>query len=258
MTNIWLTSSQSLQNYLPTISDTLNKYAINHNGHFWEDDLENMSWKYVYDEIINKDYSLWLIFLPSEELQRFSIRYAISLLTIAVQQKKGAHFPIILLKLEKDSLVTEMLPDPLKTLDILPLSLQTIGPELISQKHKSIQKTEREYYINVHVNPAYGQWFEVGPINKTWKSGSIFGVTGAEITFQGVGDRGILPKQCTIESPVEGIKVTSETNEYIAWIVQNEINKDTSHFIKVKGYPSSIILGEHIEELSGFLYVNRF
>jgi len=258
MTNIWLTSSHSFQQYLPKISDTLNKYAININGHFWEDNLKNMSWKYVYEEIAMSDFSLWLIFLSSDEWEKFSIRYAISLLTIAVQQKKGLNFPIVILKLPEDSLNSEMLPDPMKNLEILSLSIQDIGPELISQKHKSSVLREREYHIGVHVNPIYGQWFEVGPVNSTWKKGSIFGVKGAEITFQGVGNRGVLPQECTLESPVEGIKVTTRTDEYIAWIIQNEINKDTSHFIQVKGDPSAIILGEHVEGLSGLLYVNRF
>jgi len=110
--------------------------------------------------------------------------------------------------------------------------------------------------MDVYGNEQIGQWIEVGPNEAPWK-GTMFGVAGAEIGFQAVGPKGELPKTSTLEYPVKGMKISHGGTEYIAWAVQNEIDSDTSYFVKVEGFPESVIFSSYATDEEAEAYVVR-
>ena len=42
---------------------------------------------------------------------------------------------------------------------------------------------------------------------------------------------------------MEGLRLDLREKEYIAWAVQNKLNAETSYFVKVEGFPESILFG---------------
>jgi hypothetical protein len=110
---------------------------------------------------------------------------------------------------------------------------------------KITERPGAEYYFHVIAHPILGQWFEVGPNTDEWK-GVMFGVDGnGKITHHAVGPRGQLPEKSVLEYPTQGIKATLGDNEFIAWSVQNTLGPDDSYFIRVDGFPNSVIIGKH-------------
>jgi len=85
----------------------------------------------------------------------------------------------------------------------------------------------------------------------------MFGVTGAEITFHAVGPAGSLPSKTTLNYPMQGLKLEMGDKEYTAWAAQNELNAETSYFVKVEGYPESILFGPFSPEAEADVLIVR-
>jgi hypothetical protein len=83
----------------------------------------------------------------------------------------------------------------------------------------------------------------------------MFGVAGAEIAFHAVGPKGSLPTQSSLRYPLKGIKLNLGGKEYIAWAVQNEIPSDISYFVKLEGFPESILFGPYATEEEADVFV---
>jgi hypothetical protein len=69
-----------------------------------------------------------------------------------------------------------------------------------------------------------------------------------KITQHAVGVCGSLPETSILEYPTEGIQAKLGDVEYTAWSVQNSIDPGLSYFVKVDGYPRSIIIGGHPDD----------
>ncbi len=252
MKKSWLTSLIKDQAAMKGLLEQLKKYGIETDGHFWADDLEKMLWIAARDEIIKDDVGLWLIYGSNDALTEESVRKGLSLLVLTVQAQKGISFPIV--GLWKGPLPeSDRLPTPLRGIEWLDVNNPALAAKLVAKLHAPAKKELPEYYLDVYGNPQIGLWFETGPSAGQWK-GAIFGVQGAEIAFQAVGPRGMLPSHSTLNYPMQGVKLTMAEREYTAWAVQNPIPEKESHFIKVTGVPDSFIFGELPEGDQAELY----
>lgn len=244
MKRLWLTSMSRDEKAVKDILANLKKYGLEASGHFWKDNLEKMEWIAPREEIISNDTVIWAIFLTGDCLNRDSTRYGLSLLTITVRAKRGLDFPIIFLK-DKNFLMPEEIPTPLRGIDVLDITSPTVFAKLVAIFHRSPAKntSELDYKVDVYGNQQIGQWFEVGPgTNFQWE-GAIFGVSNGEITFHAVGKKGRLPERAILNYPIKDMKLALGEEEFISWAVQNPIGPDDSYFVQVKGYPSSIVFG---------------
>ena len=83
----------------------------------------------------------------------------------------------------------------------------------------------------------------------------MLGVSGADITFHGVGPKGSLPSRSVLNYPMKGLKVNLGDKEYVAWAVQNELDGGSSYFVKVDGCPESLLFGPYASEKEAEVHV---
>ena len=240
--SVWMTSVVPSEDPARKIASTLPAYGLKVKGHFWEDDLEKMAWVAARGELIEPSVALWLILSSGERLSVPSIRYGLSLLAIAAQARQGLSFPVVLLLTDGAQVSPETLPTPLKGCDVFSLSDPGLGAKLVAKAHTPAGAVASEYRLDAYGNPQIGQWFEVGSRMDAW-SGAIFGVSGGEIAFHGVGPMGSLPSHSVLNFPTKGMKLTLGEKEYVAWAVRNDLDPRTSYFVKVTGFPDSILFG---------------
>ncbi len=245
MKKIWLTSLVSSEEEVKTIMAQLKTYGLEAGGHFWEDDLEKVSWIKAGDAVADEQNALWAIIGSDQELRNPSLRYGLALLTITVQAKRGLDFPIIILQNGGEPILPDSLPTPMRGVEILSASGTAWGAKFVAKAHSPSGKTiSPDYRLDLYGNEQIGQWFEVGPREGCWPGG-MFAVTGAEIVFHGVGPKGKLPDKAVLNYPLEGMKLNLGEQEYIAWAVQNELDSGSSYFVKVKGFPETILFGPY-------------
>lgn len=254
MKTIWLTSLGSSKDAVNKLMSQMKTYGLEVNGHFWKDDLKKLAWMAARDNLIDSKTSLWVILGSGEELLSPNIRYGLSLLAITAQAKVGLDFPIILLQTEGEPILPDSLTTPLKGVDVLPAASATLGAKLVAKAHSTPKKISPEYYIDVYGNEQIGQWFEIRPVSSVWP-GAMFGVDSGEITFHAVGPCGKLPSKSVLNYPVEGLKLNLGDKEFTAWAAQNELNTETSYFVKVDGFPESILFGPYSTEEAADVYV---
>ncbi|MDY7033306.1 MAG: hypothetical protein SVY10_15545 [Thermodesulfobacteriota bacterium] len=247
MKKVWLTSLSSSNETVTKLISHLKTYGLEANGHFWEDNLEELAWIKARDRLIDSSIIFWAILASDENLNTPTIRYGLSLLTIAVQAQRELSFPIFIIQTEGEDLSPDTLTTVLKGVDVLSASDTSLGAKLVAKTHAPPKEISPEYRLNIHGNAHIGQWFEVGPYNLPW-SGAIFGVNCGEITFHAVGPKGSLPKDSVLNYPMKGMRLILDEKEYVAWSVQNEVDFQTSYFVKVKGFPKSVIFGSYSTE----------
>ncbi len=254
MKAVWLTSLGSSQDPITSLMSKLKTYGLEVSGHFWKDDLKNMAWMAPIENLADPKIPFWAILASDSELNNPDIRYGLCLTALAIQAKKGIHFPIIILQDQSDLIGKDQLPTPLKGAEILSAADPGFGAKLVAKAHTPIKPGASEYHIDIHGNEQIGQWFEVRPVNASWP-GIMFGVSDAEIAFQAAGPAGNLPVKSVLNYPVQGLKLNLGETEYIAWATQNDLNDETSYFVKVNGFPKSIIFGPYSEEEAADVYV---
>ena len=256
MKTAWLTSLVSSEEMVKKLISQLKTYGLEVTGHFWEDDLEKMAWAKPRAELVRPDVALWLILASPEHLSTPSLRYGLSLLTLTLQAKRGMAFPMVILVAQGEIPSPETLPTPLKGVDFLSLSDPGMAAKLVVKIHSTASEIASEYRLDVYGNPHIGQWFEIGPQKGSWP-GAMFGVAGGEITFHAVGLKGKLPDTSVINYPLKGLKLNLGEKEYIAWAAQNELDSETSYFVKIKGFPESILFGPYSTQEEADLYVMK-
>jgi hypothetical protein len=254
MKTIWLTSLGSSKDAVHRLMSQMKSYGLEVDGHFWKDDLKKVAWMAARDNLIDSKIALWAILGSNEDLINPDIRYGLSLLAITAQAKIGLGFPIIVLQTEGEPVPPDSLTTPLKGVDVLPSSSATLGAKLVAKVHTSPKKISPEYYIDVYGNEQIGQWFEIRPAGSNWP-GAMFGVDSGEIAFHAVGPFGKLPSKSVLNYPMEGLKLNLGNKEYTAWAAQNELNPETSYFVKVDGFPESILFGPYSTEEAADVYV---
>ena len=256
MKKIWITSIGSSEEPVKKLMSQLKTYGLESGGHFWQDDLKKFAWMGARDELINKETSMWIILGSREELLSPDVLYGLSLLTVTVRAQRGLSFPVTILQTDGDPLEGEQLSTPLKDADVMFAGISGLGAKLVAKAHGAVKTISSEYQMDIHGSDQIGQWIEIGPTEDTW-SGMMFGVTGAEILFQAVGPSGSLPTKTELNYPMQGLKLDMGGKEYTAWATQNELNPQTSYFVKVEGFPDSIIFGSYSTEEETDVFVVR-
>ncbi len=254
MKKVWLTSIIPSEERVKNLITQLKPYGLDVNGHFWEDEISKMAWAKPREELIKPDVLLWLILASEENLKSPSVRYGLSLLTLTLQAKRGISFPILILLTEGAAPSAEMLPTPLRGSDFLSLTDPTMAAKLVVKVNTPAKEILSEYRLDTYGNPHIGQWIEVGPCNGPWP-GAMLGVSDAEITFHAVGPKGSLPTLSSLRYPLKGMKLNLGGKEYTAWAAQNEIPTDTSYFVKLEGFPDSILFGPYSTEQEADVFV---
>ena len=67
----------------------------------------------------------------------------------------------------------------------------------------------------------------------------------AEIVEHAVGVKNEIPERTVYEYASKGIKAQIGDDEYLAWSVQNELDPDHSYYVKIVGFPTKLLIGEH-------------
>lgn len=246
MKKVWLSSLVKAEDVVKKFIGQLKPYGLAANGHFWEDDLDKMTWIGPRVELLDAETSLWAILGSADKFQESSVRYGLSLLATTLQAQKGHAFPIFVL-LTEGSLEPEALPTSLRNAQVLTLTDPGLGAKLVATVHRPPTESQSEYRLDVYGNAQIGQWFEVGPVEGAW-SGAMFGISEGDITFQAVGPKGSLPSQSTLNYPMQGLKMSLGDREFTAWAVKNQIEPASSYFVKVEGHPEHILFGAFSDE----------
>ncbi|UCF83409.1 MAG: hypothetical protein JSV50_19905 [Desulfobacteraceae bacterium] len=256
MKTIWITSLGSSPDPIKQLMSQMKTYGLEVQGHFWKDDLEKMAWMAARESLLDANVSLWGILGSDQELLVPAHLYGLSLLAITLQAQRGLHFPIMILQTEGKLVSPEQLSTPLGGADVLSASGAAIGAKLVAKVHAPPKPLSADYYLDLYGNEQIGQWFELKPAKSIWP-GVMFGVDGAEIAFHAVGPTGSLPAKTVLNYPMQGLKLEMGDKEYLAWAARNELNAETSYFVKVEGYPESIVFGPYSTEEAADVFVVR-
>lgn len=253
MKKIWITSLSSDATKVQKIMAMAQKYALDANGHFWMDDLKKMAWLGSREELIKNDTVLWLILSSDTELASTSVRYGLSMLALSMQGARGHGVPVIFLH-EGQMPSIDTLPSPFRGAEIYAIDNPAVGAKLVAKANMPLKKVPVDYRFDIYAMPQLGQWFEVGPVESTWK-GVMFGVSGAEIDAHGVGPSGKLPQKSVLEYPMQGLKVAVGDDEHTAWAVHNQLDGSSSYYVRVQGEPRSILFGPLAEADDAEVYI---
>ncbi len=251
---LWLTSMDKDQELVQKFMAQMKRFGLEVNGHFWKDEPGKMSWLGPRKEILNDKVAMWGILASEESLRDKDALYGLSLLTLTVQATRGLGFPIVVFLSGKDTVSPEKLPTPLKGADVFKADQANLGAKLVALLHKPPKKIESDYRLDIYGSRQIGQWFEIGPGEDKWP-GAMFGVSDGEILFHAVGPKGKLPSETVLNYPLKGIRLDLGEKEYSAWAVQNEMDKDSSYFVKVEGSPESILFGPYSETEVAEVYI---
>jgi len=253
---MWVTSLGASQDTVKTFMSQMKTYGLEVKGHFWKDDLQKMAWMAARESIIDSKIRMWAILGSDKELLAPDTLYGLSLLAITVQARKGLNFPILILQTEGELLGAEKLSTPLQGAAVMLLSDAGLGAKVVAKVHTQPKPISSEYQLDIIGSEHIGQWFEVRPVNAKWP-GVMFGVADAEIAFHAVGPAGSLPSKTVLNYPMQGLKLEMGQKEYTAWAAQNELDDETSYFVKVDGFPGSIIFGSYSTEEAADVFVLR-
>ncbi len=251
--SIWVSSLTSSKELVQGFMQQMKRYGLEVDGHFWDEDLEKMAWMQPREKLVDEGVAMWVILGSSQDMKNTSIRYGLSALCTTVQAKRGLGFPVVLV-LTEGELDPSGLPTPLRSIEVLPFSDPGLGAKMVARAHGSPKEIRPAYRLDIYGNSQIGQWFEVGPAEGTW-NGAMLGTSDGEITFQAVGPKGRLPSTSVLNYPMKGIKLTLGEKEYTAWAVKNSLDHENSYFVKVEGFPESIVFGSFSEEDETELFV---
>lgn len=225
---------------------TVKRYGLEADGHFWVDDLDKMAWAGALDKLAEENAGLWLIAGNAESLNREKTRYGLSMLSLALTGRKQGLLPAILV-LPREEVKDLALPTALASAEVLD-SQSKIGPKLAAKANMPQTRMDMEYRIGVHPLPGLGQWFEIGPARGQQWSGAMFGLDEGEITAHGVGPAGQIPEKTVLEYQMRGITLESEGKQFSAWAVKNSLAETDSYYLQVTGMPKKLLFGSFSEE----------
>jgi hypothetical protein len=240
---VWVTSLSKDQNSISRLFATIKKYGLGPDGHFWVDDMKNMAWQAPLEILTAKQTALWVISATSAELEPPSIKYGLSLLCLCLQHERGPGFPIVFC-CPDGSLDVTNLPTPFKRAEIVKQSDISLGAKLAARANLPVKKIAEEYRIGVHANPGYGIWFELGPAPGEIWEGVLAGARSSDVNAHGVGPAGSLPQKTVLEYQMQGLKLESGQDRYLAWAVKNRIDAQSSYYIRFADIPGKMLFGQ--------------
>lgn len=248
MKTVWITALKEDQPRVAAVTAVLKRYGLQCKGHFWADQPDKLAWRIALDAMLEARADAWLVLVDGDEVKKPSVRYGLSLMASALRGARGGNFPILTLW---NSVPPEEAPLPvlMAQAERLLESGASWPAKIVAKANVPGKAAPAEFRLDVLGNERLGQWFEIGPVAGAWP-GVVFGVQGggAEIQFQAVGPKTMLPEKTTLEFAQEGMKIEVGGNEYTAWALRNQVDDNTSYFVKVKGCPDSILFMPYAEE----------
>jgi len=242
MKKVWITSLIRDENQVGTMLGTAKKYGLDANGHFWTDDLQHMAWRGPCDNILDPETGLWVIMGSEKDVRAGSVGYGLALLALTVQAKKGHGFHIMWVCAE-GTLKPEALPTPLRGAEIVGATDPSLGAKLTARANTPVPRVAAEYRLDIHANPGYGVWMEIGPGRGHSWDGALLGVLEGDVDAHGVGEAGKLPQKSVLEYPMKGLKLSLGNREFTAWAVQNKLAETMSYYARVKDVPKAMLFG---------------
>jgi len=251
--SIWVTILEKDEAKGKALFESIHRYGLGVNGHFWVDDLEKMQWAGAFSEISRPETAVWLVKGTPASFQDETKRYGMAMLAAMVQAMKGHGFPIVLIP-DGGTLDPATLPTPLKGA-VVAAEDSSLMAKLVAKANTPVPVVETQYHLDIHPLPGLGQWFEVGPAKGHAWAGAIFGTEGAEVDAHGVGPRGTVPEKAVLEYPMKGVKFAMGESQFDAWAVKNALDDASSYYLRVKGYPKALAFGSLPEGDEAELYV---
>lgn len=248
MKTVWITALKEDQPRVAAVTAVLKRYGLQCKGHFWADQPDKMAWRVALDAMLEAKADVWLVLVDGDEIRKPSVRYGLSLMVSALRSARGGTCPMLTLWNSVPP-AEAALPALMGQADLLLESGATWPAKIVAKANVPAKAPPAEFRLDVLGNERLGQWFEIGPVAGVWP-GVVFGVQGggAEIQFQAVGPKAMLPEKTTLEFAQEGMKIEVAGNEYAAWAVRNQVDENNSYFVKVKGCPDSILFMPYAEE----------
>ena len=249
---VWLTILEKNEDLGRVLSEELNRYGLDVNGHFWENDLAQFAWSGAIPDLSRDECALWIIAGSAAGFNDPVTRKGLALLAIAAQSAHGGDFPI-LLSPSAATLDPQALPTPLRSSEVVQTGL---GAKAAVRANAKRSQSSMEYRLGVHPMPGLGLWLEVGPARDPWK-GAILGCHGpndVKPDAQGVGLAGTIPNQSTLKYPVRDMRIELQDAEFMTWGVKNDISPAESLFVRVTETPDSIIFGEFPDDDSAEVF----
>jgi hypothetical protein len=248
MKTVWITALKEDQPRVAAVTAVLKRYGLQCKGHFWSDQPDKLAWRVALEALLEANADVWLVLIDGDEIKKPSVRYGLSLMASALRSARGGNFPIQTLWNSVPP-AEAALPSLMAQAELLLESGATWPAKIVAKANVPARAVPAEFRLDVLGTERLGQWFEIGPASGAW-SGVVFGVQGggAEIQFQAVGPKAMLPEKTTLEFAQEGMKLEVAGNEYAAWAVRNQVDDSTSYFVKVKGCPDSILFMPYAEE----------
>lgn len=248
MKNVWISALTENQPRVVAVTALLKQYGLNCTGHFWTDAPEKMSWRSAIEGLLEAKADMWLVLADDIEMAKPSVRYALSLMAAAARRLKGAGFQIVLLW-NSPAPAADSLPPLLAPVTMVEEAVASWPAKIVAKANMPGKAAAVDYRLDIQGDERLGQWFEIGPTKGCW-NGVVLGVSGegAEISFQAVGPKGILPEKTTLEYAQEGLKIEAGSREFTAWAVRNAVDSETSYFARIKGCPEAILFMPYADD----------
>lgn len=249
MKTVWITALKEDQLRVAAVTQVLKRYGLDCKGHFWADEPEKLAWRVALTALLEARSDVWLVLADDTEMAKPGVRYGLSLMAAALYHVKDDGFPVVLLW-NSVAPAIDMLPQLLQQTTVVEEATSSWPAKVVARANLPGKAAAPDYRLNVLGDERLGQWFEIGPREEPWR-GVVLGVHGgggAEINFQAVGPKGILPEKTTLEYAQQGLKIQAGNREFTAWAVRNEIASDTSYFARIKGCPEAILFMPYADD----------
>lgn len=253
MKAVWLTVLDHPEPEIKSFFKKLQAYGLDCAGHQWDSDTRNMAWMGAIEELIRPQCTLWAIVGSRQAFSNSEIRYGLSLLALCAGARRGSVLPLVIVQTLGEALSLTDLPLPLQRGTVLSAGHAGTPAKMVAKSHAQAPDIPSAYHFDMVGNPQFGQWFEVRPTRDEWP-GIIFGVDKGEIKFQAVGPSGQLPETCTLNYPMQGIRMEFGGRTFQAWAVRNTITPQSAYYVKVEGCPESVLLGPFSEDNEARMY----
>lgn len=254
MKSVWITATDKDQENVQKLVHMIGTYGLEANGSFWEDDLKKMAWLTLKEKLLSPAINLWLILCPESSLTE-DVRYGLTLLKLSLEGERG-DLPILLVD-PVGTMTSESLPGVFSSSPLVSGITSTVGVKCASLANLTHKPAAQPYYLNLHANPGFGVWFEVGPADDEQWHGVLFGCEGGEIKAHGVGTRGELPEKCVLEYPVKGMTLEAGESVFNGWGVSNLLTPDNSYFVKLEGAARALLFGQMPQGEDADLHILR-
>ncbi len=236
------------------VLQAMKKVGLELSGGAWVDDLNNAVWLPLGEALSQPEkVDVWVVAGSKKEFESHPIRFGLSLVSLFASRTRPKKLPVICLGVGSPP-GEDDLPPTLRDGVLLSSDQADWPAKVVAAAFRTVEISLEPYRLIVHSGPGMWQWFEIGPREETWE-GIMFGVSQeARITHHGVGPAGRVPEKAVVEYPVKGIQARVRDTDFTAWSVQNRLDPETSYYVKVDGFPASVIFGGHPGEDAAEVY----